>query len=60
MRKFEKISFEQFKKDICDDLELYNSYDQHWKKGSTWVTNEGLLRWVKNGCKSAGTIEEML
>ena len=27
MRKFEKISFEQFKKDICDDEELYNSYE---------------------------------
>lgn len=27
MRKFEKISFEQFKKDICDDLELYNSIE---------------------------------
>ena len=27
MRKFEKISFDQFKKDICDDLELYNSYE---------------------------------
>ena len=27
MRKFEKISFEQFKKDIADDLELYNSYN---------------------------------
>ena len=27
MRYFEKISFEQFKKDISDDLELYNSYD---------------------------------
>ena len=26
MRYFEKISFEQFKKDISDDLELYNSY----------------------------------
>ena len=26
MRKFEKISFEQFKKDICDDRELYDSY----------------------------------
>lgn len=25
-RYFEKISFEQFKKDVCDDLELYNSY----------------------------------
>ena len=27
MRKFEKISFEQFKKDIIDDIELYESYD---------------------------------
>ncbi len=26
MRKFEKISFEQFKKDICADKELYQSY----------------------------------
>ena len=26
MRKFEKISFEQFKKDISDDINLYNSY----------------------------------
>ena len=27
MRKFEKISFEQFKKDISDDIDLYNSYN---------------------------------
>jgi len=27
MRKFEKISFEQFKKDVCDDKELYESYE---------------------------------
>lgn len=27
MRKFEKISFEQFKKDIADDIELYNKYE---------------------------------
>ncbi len=26
MRKFEKISFEQFKKDVSDDIELYNSF----------------------------------
>ena len=26
-RYFEKISFEQFKKDIIDDLDLYNSYN---------------------------------
>ena len=27
MRKFEKISYEQFSKDIKDDKELYNSYN---------------------------------
>ena len=26
MRKFEKISFEQFKKDISDNKELYESF----------------------------------
>lgn len=26
MRDFEKISFEQFKKDIADDIDLYNNY----------------------------------
>lgn len=26
MRDFEKISFEQFSKDICNDYELYNSF----------------------------------
>ena len=26
MRKFEKINFEQFKKDISDDIELYDKY----------------------------------
>lgn len=27
MRYFEKINYDQFKKDICDNKELYNSYD---------------------------------
>ena len=26
MRYFEKISFEQFKKDVSSDLDLYNEY----------------------------------
>ena len=26
MRKFEKISFDQFKKDVIDDLDMYNAY----------------------------------
>ena len=27
MREFEKISFEQFKKDVSSDMDLYNSYE---------------------------------
>ena len=27
MRCFEKISFEQFKKDVSSDIELYDSYE---------------------------------
>ena len=27
MRSFEKISFNQFKKDIVDDIELYNNFN---------------------------------
>ena len=26
MRDFEKISFEQFKKDVVEDIDLYNQY----------------------------------
>ena len=32
MRKFEKISFEQFKKDIKDDKELYEVAKRIFKK----------------------------
>ena len=27
MRDFEKISFEQFKKDVTEDINLYNEYE---------------------------------
>ena len=50
MRKFEKISFEQFKKDICDDLELYNNYElpvRHSAKSAGYdirSLNEGIIK----------------
>ena len=34
MRDFEKISFEEFKKDICDDKELYDSYELPYRSSS--------------------------
>ena len=44
MRKFEKISFEQFKKDIEDNINLYNSYNlpRRSTKGSAGYDFEAL------------------
>ncbi len=44
MRKFKKISFEQFKKDIADDKELYESYNlpKRSTKGSAGYDFESL------------------
>ena len=38
----------------------FNSYNQHWKRNGKWVTNAGLLSWIKSGCRRAATIEEIL
>lgn len=45
MRKFEKISFEQFKKDIVDDKDLYESYNIPVRKtkGSAGYDFESLV-----------------
>ncbi len=45
MRKFEKISFEQFKRDISSDLELYNSYNlpKRSTKGSAGYDFESIV-----------------
>lgn len=35
-------------------------YNEHWRKGGKWITDDGLIRWIKNGCKNAATIEDIL
>lgn len=36
------------------------SYQEHWKRRGKWVDDKGLVSWVKNGCKNAVTIEELI
>lgn len=33
---------------------------EHWKKGSRWVDDDGLRRWIKSGCNNAYRIEDVL
>lgn len=35
-------------------------YNEHWMKNGKWVTDEMLIRWIKNGCKNAASIEDVL
>lgn len=37
-----------------------NSYDCHWMSHGKFLTNEDVVRWVKNGIKRAYPIEEVL
>lgn len=37
-----------------------NEYDQHWMSNGKFLTNDGVVRWVKNGVKRAASIEEVL
>lgn len=36
------------------------SYQEHWQRRGKWVDDKGLVSWVKNGCKNAVTIEELI
>jgi len=52
MRKFEKISFEQFKRDVSDDLELYNSIEL--PKRSTKKSAGYDIRSIESGIVKVG------
>lgn len=54
MRKFEKISFEQFKKDIVDDKELYNSIEL--PKRSTKKSAGYDIRSMEDGILAPGEV----
>lgn len=71
MRKFEKISFEQFKNDICDDINFYNEYDlpKRGTKGSAgydfcvlsdYNIKPGEIVKIPTGIKACMNIDEVL
>lgn len=71
MRKFEKISFEQFKKDIKDDKELYDSYKLPIRKTkssagydflaiSEFELKPGEIKKIPTGVKVAMNPDEVL
>jgi dUTP pyrophosphatase len=71
MRKFEKISFDQFKKDIADDKELYDSYeipsrDTYYAAGydfhalTDFVIHPGEIKKIPTGIKASMEDDEVL
>ena len=71
MRKFEKISFEQFKKDVYDDRDLYDSYElpRRGSKNSCgydffaledMVLQPGEIKKIPTGYKAKFNEDEML
>jgi len=71
MRKFEKISFRQFKKDICEDKSLYESYalpSRATKQSAGYdilsleefTLKPGEIRKVPTGIKISMEADEML
>ena len=41
-------------------VEKLKGSSEHWKRGGKWVDDEGLVRWVKSGCKHAVVLEDLL
>lgn len=35
-------------------------YQEHWQSGGKWVDDAGIIRWAKNGIRSACTVEELM
>ncbi len=71
MRKFEKISFEQFKKDVCDDIHLYNEYSlpKRMSKNAAaydffalydYTLNPGEIKKIPTGIKAVFEDDEAL
>ena len=71
MRKFEKISFEQFKKDVSDDLKLYDEYElpsreTHYAAGYDFIAlfdftlKPGMIKKIPTGVKVKMQNDEVL
>ena len=38
----------------------FNDYDEHWMRFGKYLTNKQTITWIKMGCNSAVTVEELL
>lgn len=46
--------------DLLAAVEKLKGSSEHWKRSGKWVDDEGLVRWVKSGCKHAVVLEDLL
>lgn len=47
--------------DILESVQpCLGGYGEHWKKNGKYIDDAGLIRWIKNGVKSAATVEEII
>ena len=46
--------------ELLTAVEKLKGSSEHWKRGGKWVDDEGLVRWVKSGCKHAVVLEDLL
>lgn len=37
-----------------------HGYQEHWKKNGKYLDDDALIKWVRNGCRSAATVEDIL
>ena len=37
-----------------------HGFNEHWKKNGRYLDDKALLRWIKNGCRSAASIEQII
>jgi len=48
------------KEQLLDEAKSISGSQEHWKKGSKWINDEELFKWVENGCRQALPVEDII